>query len=160
MIVNPRGTIISVNRGFETVTGYSPDEIIGKSCTVLNCSSCEIARDEESCHWCVMFRKGHLRKRKCVLLRKDGRRIHTLKNASVLKDARGQVVGAVETITDITDLVHKEAQIETFRRELDAEDRFYGMIGVSETMQQVFELAKNASQSDAPVIIYGESGTG
>ena len=63
-------------------------------------------------------------------------------------------------MTDITDLMHKETQIASFRRELDAEDRFHGMIGTSAQMQQVFELITNAAQSDAPVIIYGESGTG
>jgi transcriptional regulator with PAS, ATPase and Fis domain len=35
-----------------------------------------------------------------------------------------------------------------------------GIIGVSAPMQKVFDLIVNASHSDAPVIIYGESGTG
>jgi two-component system, NtrC family, response regulator HydG len=160
MIVNPEGIVISVNRAFEEITGYGRHEIVGKLCTTLNCTSCEIARRAEGCHWCVMFKKGHLRRQKCSIIRKDGRTVHILKNASVLKDSGGMVTGAVETMTDITDLLAKETQIESYRRELDAEDRFYGMIGVSEPMQQVFELITNAARSDAPVIIYGESGTG
>ncbi len=160
MIVSPEGTIISVNRGFEEITGYRRDEILGKSCATLNCSACEMARQADECHWCVMFKKGNLKKQKCLLIRKDGRPVHVLKNASVLKDASGNVTGAVETITDVSDIVEKEHQIETFRRELDGEDRFHGIIGISATMQKVFELITNAAQSDAPVIIYGESGTG
>ena len=160
MIVNPEGIVISVNRAFEEITGYGRHEIVGKLCTTLNCTSCEIARREEGCHWCVMFKKGHLRRQKCSITRKDGRIVHIFKNASVLKDSDGVVTGAVETMTDITDLVAKETQIESYRRELDAEDRFYGMIGVSDPMQRVFELISNAARSDAPVIIYGESGTG
>jgi two-component system, NtrC family, response regulator HydG len=160
MVVNPEGVVISVNRAFEAITGYRRDDIVGSSCATLNCSSCEIARQEYDCHWCVMFKKGHLKKQKCSLIRKDGRIVHILKNASVLRDKSGVVTGAVETMTDITDLVDKETQIESYRRELDAEDRFYGMIGVSPAMQQVFELITNAARSDAPVIIYGESGTG
>ena len=66
----------------------------------------------------------------------------------------------METITDITDLIDKEIQIETIRRELEAEDQFHGMIGSAPSMKQVFELVANASRSDAPVILYGESGTG
>lgn len=160
MIVSPEGTIISVNKGFEDITGYGRGEIVGRSCTVLECNACEIARKSEDCHWCVMFRKGNLNKQKCRMARKDGRLIHVLKNASVLKDESGNITGAVETITDVSDLVEKETQIETYRRELDGEDRFHGMIGVSSVMQQVFELVANAAHSDAPVIIFGESGTG
>jgi two-component system response regulator HydG len=160
MIVNPDGIIISVNRAFKQITGYEPSEIIGKQCTTLGCTSCELARQDEECHWCVMFRKGRLEKQKCSIICKDKSVVHVLKNASVLKNEKGEVTGAVETMTDITDLVAKETQIESYRRELHAEDRYYGMIGNSATMQRVFELIANAARSDAPVIIYGESGTG
>jgi len=160
MIVDPDGTIVSANRAFEEITGYPHREILGQSCTTLNCSSCEIAREEPGCHWCVMFRKGNLSRQRCTLVRKDGRTVTILKNASVIRDSEGHVTGAVETMTDITDLVSKETQIESFRRELRAADRFHGMIGVSPAMRRVFDLVANAAQSDAPVIIYGESGTG
>ncbi|MGE5258264.1 MAG: sigma-54 interaction domain-containing protein [Hyphomicrobiales bacterium] len=160
MIVHPDGTIVSVNRAFEEITGYTHTEILGKLCSTLNCSSCEIAREENSCHWCAMFRKGNLSKQRCTLIRKDGRTVTILKNASVIKDGNGNVTGAVETMTDISDLIRKETQIETFRRELRAEDRFHGMIGASAAMRRVFDLVENAAQSDAPVILYGESGTG
>ena len=160
MIVDPDGTIVSVNRAFEEITGYSRKEILGQSCTTLNCSSCQIAREEPGCHWCVMFRRGNLSRQRCTLIRKDGQTVTILKNASVIRDSKGNVTGAVETMTDITDLISKETQIESFRRELRAEDRFHGMIGVSAAMRRVFDLISNAAQSDAPVIIYGESGTG
>ncbi len=160
MIVSPAGTIVSVNRAFEEITGYPQEEIVGQSCAILNCTSCEIIRGTGHCQWCAMFEKGRLRRQKCLLVRKDGLTVSVVKNASVLKDGAGNVTGAVETMTDITDLMHKETQIASFRRELDAEDRFHGMIGTSAQMQQVFELITNAAQSDAPVIIYGESGTG
>jgi two-component system, NtrC family, response regulator HydG len=160
MIVDPQGVVVSINRAFETITGYRQSEIVGEPCTTLGCTSCEVARQAESCHWCVMFKKGHLKKQRCSIVHKDGRIVHILKNASVLKDDTGSIIGAVETMTDITDLMDKETQIANYRRELDAEDRFYGMIGTSSRMQQVFEIISNASHSSAPVIIFGESGTG
>ncbi|RJQ73276.1 MAG: PAS domain S-box protein [Desulfobacteraceae bacterium] len=160
MIVSPQGVIISVNRAFEEITGFSRDEAIGKSCAILNCAACEMARRTDGCEFCAMFKHGDLKKQRCMLVRKDGRPLHVVKNASILKDEEGNVTGAVETITDISDMLEKETQIETYRRELDGQDRFHGMIGVSAAMQQVFELISNAAQSDAPVIVYGESGTG
>ena len=162
MIVDTKGTIVSVNRAFETITGHSIIEIIGKPCTILNCNACELVRGNigKGPHWCGLFKKGKLRMQKCVMTRKNGDHIHVVKNASVLLDSKGNITGAVETITDITDLIEKETQIETFRRELEAEDRFHGILGTSAPMQQVFNMITNASESDAPVIIFGESGTG
>ncbi len=160
MIVNTDGTIISVNQGFENITGYDRSEVLGQSCAVLNCSNCRIARTQKGEHWCHMFRKGILKMQKCMLTRKDGVPIHVVKNASVFHDKSGKVTGAVETVTDISELVNKETQIETFRRELRGQDRFHGMIGASGPMERVFELIDSAAQSEAPVIIYGESGTG
>ena len=93
-------------------------------------------------------------------MRKDGTYVHVLKNASVLHDIDGNVMGAVETMTDITELVEKDTQIEAFRRELRSEDGFHGILGSSALLHQVFDLITNAAQSDAPVIIFGESGTG
>jgi PAS domain S-box-containing protein len=160
MIVNPEGIIISVNRGFEEITGYRGKEVLGKTCALLECSTCNLARQSEGCHFCAMFKRGSLRRQRCIITRKDGRPVHVFKNASVFRDQQGNVMGAVETLTDISDLMDKEAQIETYRRELKAEDRFHGMVGNSVAMQEVYELISNASQSDAPVIIFGESGTG
>jgi PAS domain S-box-containing protein len=160
MIVDPGGKIISVNRGFEEITGYTRREVLGKPCTILNCNSCEIVREKVGCHWCVMFQRGRLRKQKCLLMHKSGRSVHVVKNASILKDEDGTVIGALETMTDISDLVDKDIQIASFQQALRSEDRFHYMIGVSAQMQKVFELITNAAQSDAPVIIFGESGTG
>jgi PAS domain S-box-containing protein len=161
MVVNPEGAIVSVNRGFEEITGYQKGDVLGKSCTILNCSNCAVARSIKSdAHWCVLFKLGRFKNQKCQLIRKDGRAVHILKNASILKDEDGEVIGAVETMTDITDLIEKETEIETYRKALDGEDSFLGMIGQSTSMRQLFSLIENAAVSDAPVIIYGESGTG
>jgi len=160
MIVSTEGIIVSVNKAFETITGYSREDILGKPCSTLSCSACKVIRESEDGHFCLMFKKSRLKMQKCLLMRNGGGYVYIRKNASVLRDSDGNVTGAVETITDITDLVEKETQIETFRRELQAEDRFHGLLGATVPMQRVFDLIVNAANSDAPVIIYGESGTG
>ena len=160
MIVAPDGTIISVNRGFEEITGFDRKEVQGQSCALLNCNTCEIARNQVDCHYCVMFKRGKLRRQRCIIHRKDSQPVHIIKNASVLINSDGEVIGAVETMTDITSLVDKEIQLASYRQELNAEDRFHGMVGVSASIQRVFDLISSAARSDAPVIIYGESGTG
>jgi two-component system response regulator HydG len=160
MIVDTEGTIVSANKALEKMTGYPKEALIGKPCTILNCDICEIARDGRDEKWCSLFRTGSVTMRKCGLLSQNGDHIHVLKNASLLHDTDGNVIGAVETMTDITELIEKDTQIEAFRRELRTEDGFHGILGASALMQQVFDLISNVSHSDAPVIIFGESGTG
>lgn len=160
MMVDPGGTIVSVNRAFAEMTGYSPDELVGCNCSVLQCSSCEKIYDSTRQHWCQLFRNSRVSMRQCHLTGKDGRLVHAMKNATVLRDEQGVTVGAVETLADITALLEKESQIEALRHDLQAEDTFHGMIGSSVVMRRTFDLLANVAASDAPAFIYGESGTG
>ena len=160
MVVDTGGSILSVNRALETITGYTHEELIGQKCSMLNCSVFNLAREKCGNHWCLLFKTGAMNMRRCTVMRKDGTYVPVLKNASLLHDSNGSVIGAVETIPDISEIVEKDKQIAAIRRHLRSEDAFQGLIGASSPMQQVFCLIENAAQSDAPVIILGESGTG
>jgi two-component system response regulator HydG len=160
MVVDPEGIIIAINKGMEQITGYSRDELIGRSCSVLDCDTCVGSRARGEDKHCELFKEGQVRRRKCALRRKDGRPLHVLKNAAVLKDDSGNVIGGVETLTDLTEVVAKERVISQLRRELGGKDGFHGILGKSAVMRRVFDLITSAAQSEAPVVIYGESGTG
>jgi transcriptional regulator with PAS, ATPase and Fis domain len=83
-----------------------------------------------------------------------------LKNASILRDEKGLVIGAVETFTDISEVVTREEQLARIRKELSKESSFEGIVGKSQSMQKIFDLIKIAANSDAPVLITGQTGTG
>ncbi len=51
-------------------------------------------------------------------------------------------------------------KIISLHRTLHLDESYYGMIGRSCVMQDLFELIKNVSVTDVPVLITGESGTG
>ncbi len=160
MILDPGGTIVSVNAAMEKITGYSRDEMVGSTCDILKCDICPAERDTKNEHWCRLFKNGYINTRKCIFVRKDGSFIHVLKNAALIRDYTDRVIGAVETVADITDVIEKDNQIEAYRKQLRSEDGFYGLIGMSLEMQKVYEIVRNAAQSEAPVIIFGESGSG
>ena len=160
MVVDPGGIILSVNKAFETLTGYKEKELVGQSCEVLACSTCFQSRARGGIKHCELFNKGAVRHKRCIFKRKDGSPVHILKNATVLKDKEGVVVGGVENLADCTELVDRDRVISTLRHELNIEESFEGIIGKSAAMQQVFDLTRSAADSDAPVAIYGESGTG
>ncbi len=160
LIVDRGGVIVSVNRAVNKLLGYKEGELIGKPCSVLDCNICNIVRDQAGHHWCTLFKAGDIKMKQCTMKKKNGHPFHILKNASLLHDESGEVIGAVETLTDITEIIEKDNQIEEFRRELRSKDGFHGLLGVSPSMARVFDLIPNAARSDAPVIIFGESGTG
>ena len=160
MVVSPDGTILMVNQALTTIMGYSREELLGRSCALLQCDTCATARSEGKSRWCELFEQGAATRKRCLFMRKDGSYVHILKNAAILRDEAGQVLGAVETLTDISEIDKRDEQIQQLSKLVEAAGDFHGLVGTSRPMQQVFDLTQKAAQSEAPVIIYGESGTG
>jgi PAS domain S-box-containing protein len=163
MLVGRDGAILMVNKAFEQLTGYTADEIIGRSCTVLDCDACERVIIKEGDHWqCGLFEPGQkdMKRCRCVITKKDGTLLPALKNASVLRDDQGQPLGTVENLADLSELNRLDQEVDQLSRQLDQSGGFHGILGKSTVMQKTFEVIQKAALSDAPVIIYGESGTG
>lgn len=164
IVISPEGRILMVNQAFEQLTGYTFDDVSGKPCTLLKCDACELAikSEENKTWWCALFHPDHegMKRCRCSYMKKDGTYIPVLKNASVLRDEEGNPLGAVETLTDISELHRLDQEVTRLSRQLDTEGRFFGIIGQSHAMQNVFDVIQRVAMSDAPVIIYGESGTG
>jgi len=160
LVVNPEGTIIAVNPAAEALTGYSSQELIGSSCRVLDCTGCVIYGDGPGEKWCKLFQEGMVKAKKCLITHKDHRSVSVVKNATVLRGPGGRIIGAVETLTDISDFVRQQEEIMALRKTLDLSDNYFGILGKSAPMQRLFAMIESVAQSDAPVIINGQSGTG
>jgi PAS domain S-box-containing protein len=159
-VVNTKGQVVFINPAAERITGYQAEEVLGKPCTLFESETCLACTDEEGRMACGLFQKGRVVNKHCTVRHKDGSLIHMLKNATVLHDEHGAVIGGVETLSDITEVVEKDRQITGLRRELKRSYGFEGLIGESEPMRRVIELLQSAAASEAPVVILGESGTG
>jgi two-component system, NtrC family, response regulator HydG len=160
LLIGPDGTILTVNRAFEELTGYRAIDIIGRPCTTLDCDACDQTLHAGEGHWCVLFRDGTDIDCRCTIVAKDGSCLPLLKKATLLKSEDGKLLGAVETLTDISQLVQLDQEVHRLSRQLEYPGGFFGLIGESVSMQKVFELVTKAATSRAPVIIFGESGTG
>ncbi len=160
LVIDPEGNIRAANQAASRITGYSKEELVGKSCRILNCTGCNIIGKGPGENWCGLFSKGEVREKKCLITNLDRRAVHILKSAKVLRDDDGRIVGAVENLTDITDKVRQQQELTRLRQTFHLDDGYCGILGKSPVMQNLFALIENVSQSDAPVIISGQSGTG
>ena len=162
VLIRPNGQIVMANRALEEMTGYRKKELVGQPCTIFRCDQCEFRRKASRNYWCTLFENPEkkLERCRCELIRKDGTILPALKNASVLMGPEGEVIAAVETIDDLTEVQKRDQKIEELSHMIWFKDGFCGIIGESSRMKRVFSLLEKASQSEAPVIITGESGTG
>jgi PAS domain S-box-containing protein len=160
MIMDPGGNIIYFNKAAEEITEYKKDEILGKSCTVLDTDTCTILTESGRQRCCKLFDDGLVIDKKCRIRTKSGRTVYLLKNAVLLKNDDDETIGAVESMTDITSLYMKELEIEELKQELRQHYWFMGLLGNSNQMHMLFDKVRNAATSDASVLICGESGTG
>ena len=160
MVVDRSGNILFFNRAAEEMTGFKMDEVLGKQCTILDTNTCVVNSPDGKRKDCKLFDLGSVSNKRCIIKSKDGRVIHLLKNATVLKDKKGEITGAVEVMTDVTSIYMKELELQKLKSELLQEYGFSGIIGKSPSMLRLFEQIRNASETDASVIIHGESGVG
>ena len=160
MVVDPKGRIVAANPAAERITGYAAHEMIGKSCRILNCTGCEIIGQGAGARWCSLFHKGAVRERRCMITHKDRHTVHIIKSASVLRNEGCEILGAVETLTDITEKIRQQMEINQLRKTFHLDEGYHGILGKSQVMLDLFELIENVAQSDTPVMIQGESGSG
>ena len=104
VVIDTDGAIRHGNPALERLTGYRADELIGNTCTMLACSGCQPWYGQEG-FWCMLFSIGQAMKpAACQINGKSGHPMNVIKQASILRNAKGGMVGAVETIWDVDDL--------------------------------------------------------
>lgn len=157
MVVDKEGTVVLFNRAAEEITGYRKEEIIGKKSSILNCEPNSPDSEQPNTQ---LEEFGAIYNKECWIRSGDGRTVHLLKNVVSARDDQGEIIGTVESMTDITSLYKKEMELQGLKQELRQEYWFMGLLGKSVPMQRLYEHIRNAAGSEAPVLIYGESGAG
>ena len=154
------GRISSWNRSMERISGYTAQEALGQSCGLLQCSRCFGKECPAGFKKCGIIKNGASEAKECHLRHKNGHDVSVIKNASVVRDENGNIIGVVETVTDLTDLSRARQKAEEAALRLGEIHRLDNIIGRSRAMRQVFIAVKAAAASDATILVQGESGTG
>jgi PAS domain S-box-containing protein len=141
--------ITSFNRAAEELTGFRREQVIGRVCReVFQSSICR--------NGCALRRAvadgQPVQMRSLYISTARGERMPISISAAALHDARGELVGAVESFRDV-------ARIEN-APEAKAVHRLPNMVGESPAMQAVYQLTPCVAETNTTVLIDGESGTG
>ena len=131
--VDRENRITSWNRRAQEITGFAAEEVIGQACTLFADAPC---RDR-----CGLFTPGMslpLVRRGCQIRTKTGRQCHILKNADLIHDAQGEVVGGIESFEDITDQREQAEALQTALAE-------------AHSLRQATQQAKEAAEAAAAV---------
>jgi len=110
------GTITSWNRGAERLFGYTVDEALGRSVTMLIPSD---RRDEEPGILRRLRRGEKIDHYETVRQRKDGNLIHISLSVSPLLDESGTIIGASKIARDITDRQNAHEQQQLLLKEME-----------------------------------------
>lgn len=147
------------NKAAEDILGFKKEEVLGKKCDFFNSPTCMGVMLNKN-GVCPLFSEKQIVRKRCVVTDKNGNEKYLLKNAQLLKDQSGNVIGGVESIVDITELVEREREIDLLKQEIKGRQSFYQLIGNHYTMQNIYSLIDLAKDSDASILIHGETGTG
>ncbi len=158
--------ITAWNRQMTTITGYTLEEVLGQHCSVLEGDKCftrPVGADPQGTGACSLFQSCSIHGKRCRIRRKDGTWVNVVKNARLFQDEAGQVTGGAETVTDITQVLGLEEELNRLRRmssERAGAADFHGYIGRHACMQRLYDLLATAGPADSAVLIQGETGSG
>lgn len=159
-IVDPKGLVSFWNPSMEKISGYPANEAMGKPCTLLSCTNCTGKVNDKGVKGCSVIENERTETVECVLRHKNGFDVPVIKKASVVNDEKGNFLGVVEAVTDITELKKATLKVEEAALRLGEIQSMNHIIGKSHEIQKVFKALKAAASSDATILVQGESGTG
>ena len=165
-IIDQSGRNVYYNRFALNIDGIKRADVIGKHITDVYPSL-----DEKSSTLLTAVRRGKpIYKREQTFVNYNGKKITTI-NTSIPIKSDGKILGAIEISKDITQVKEMSERIVDLQERLIAKQskknftsesiyKFSDIIGSNEEMLSLIDIAKRASETDASVLITGETGTG
>lgn len=142
--------ILFYSDGAEKILGFPREEVLGKDCheafgEALCCNRCSFCTGDPT----LEDKKNHT----LPVTTKNGLKKMIDMSVILMKDENQQDIGALATLTDLTELIELQ---------MDAEKifSFSNIIGRNKKMISVFKQIRDVTDYDFPVHISGETGTG
>jgi PAS domain S-box-containing protein len=148
-VVDSRRTILHWSKGAEELFGLASDEVWGQHCLKAN-------RCEECIRSCGIAQHGQIADHPLTIFRSDGQTVPVRKSGRAFYDARGKFAGGIEVL--VPDSEPRACPAPVFRD--DEVVTFHGLITRNPAMHDVFQIIRNVAETEASVLIRGESGSG
>ncbi len=148
--VNYEWQIMSFNRGAEKITGIQRNEAIGRYCwEVFRSNMCE-----KNCLLKKTMKEGKsYTSSSAYIINSEKNRVPIDIATALLKNAAGEILGGVETFRD-------KSIEEELRREINGGYHQGGIVTCSSKMKSILSTLPQIAESNASVLIEGETGTG
>jgi PAS domain S-box-containing protein len=148
--VDEHWCITSFNRAASQITGVARKAALGKPCSEVFRASmretdCALRRTIESGKPIVSS--------SAFIVTAEGRRVPISLSTAVLHEARGRVVGGVETFRDLS-------LVEELRKQIEGRRQMGDLVSRSVAMRRVFDIIPQVAESSSTAFIVGETGTG
>lgn len=107
------------NKGAERITGYAGRQVVGRSCrdNLLNhvtANGVQLCQEQRPLAACM--EDGNTREADVFLHHADGHRVPVLVRATPMRDAKGNIIGAVETFTGDMGVMTVRQELRELRR--------------------------------------------
>ncbi|MBU2650677.1 MAG: PAS domain S-box protein [Bacteroidetes bacterium] len=121
--------IRSWNKRAEEITGYKPEEVIGKHCTFFAKDPCR-----QNCGLLNTNMKKPISKRECTFITKNGEERNALKNIDYLRDLQGNIIGGIEIFEDVTEILEKDRMLLRIKKAVENSEEGIGLANIEGNM--------------------------
>lgn len=140
-VVDQNQQVLHWSLGAEKLSGLNCDDVIGKVC-LQEFAITDASNDKEQL---------------IKLTRVDGHNIEVKKVVQVLHDKVGAFAGGIGLLFSCSEQVMNTVLL---KAAAEAKQSFQGILSRSPAMQAVFQIIQNAAETEATVLVRGESGSG
>ena len=148
--INTDKIVTSFNKAAENITGIPRDQAVGQKCfDVFHANICQGA-----CAMEKTIKTGRpIIDLPLNILNGSGRTVPISISTAVLEDAKGNIIGGVETFRDLS-------AMEEMRKEIKKQYKYSDIISKNHEIQKLFSILPDIAESDSTVLIQGPSGSG
>ena len=146
--VDGEGHVLFWSRGAERLLGFSHEQILGQPCRLA-------IRCADGRPYCCVSEQGTIKDAAVELERADGNKVRVRRSARAFFDPSGQFAGALEALWPETAL----PTVQALPGEEELEE-FHGIFTRDPAMKQACRIIRNVAETEATVLIRGETGSG